>query len=223
MSGVGAGSTLGARLALLVVTDAACGEGRALVEVVRAALVGGAPAIQLRAKVEPTRDTVALAERLLVETRRAGALLFVNDRVDVALAVGADGAHIGDDDLPLPAARRIVPEGFLLGRSVETPAQAATAVREGADYIGVGPVFATLSKADAGPAIGTEGVRAVCAAAGGVPVVGIGGIDSSNARAVAAAGAAGVAVIRAVMLAPDPAAASESLLAAVRGEAPVRG
>ncbi len=215
-------SVLAERLGLIVVTDAACGEGRALVEVVRAALAGGAPAIQLRAKLEPTRDTVALAERLLVETRRAGALLFVNDRVDVALAVGADGAHLGDDDLPLPAARRIVPAGFLLGRSVETPAQAEAAVREGADYIGVGPVFATLSKADAGEAIGTEGVRAVCAAAGRVPVVGIGGIDRSNARAVAAAGAAGVAVIRAVMIAPDPAAASAHLLAAVRGERSTR-
>jgi thiamine-phosphate pyrophosphorylase len=209
---------LAERLALVVVTDAACGEGRELVEVVRAALAGGAPAVQLRAKRESTREMVELALRLGEETRRAGALLFVNDRLDVALAAGADGVHLGDDDLPLPAARRIAPAGFLIGRSVATPDEATQAVRDGADYLGVGPVFATLSKADAGDAIGAGGVRAVCAAARGVPVVGIGGIDAANAREVAAAGAAGVAVIRAVMLAADPEAATAALLRAVRGE-----
>jgi thiamine-phosphate pyrophosphorylase len=211
------GLRLAERLALIVVTDAACGEGRELVEVVRASLAGGAPAVQLRAKHESTREMMGLALRLGEETRRAGALLFVNDRLDVALAAGADGVHLGDDDLPLPAARRLAPAGFLIGRSVATPDEAARAVREGADYLGVGPVFATLSKADAGEAIGAGGVRAVCAVAGGVPVVGIGGIDAANAREVAEAGGAGVAVIRAVMLAEDPAAAAASLLRGIRG------
>jgi thiamine-phosphate pyrophosphorylase len=210
------GARLAERLALIVVTDAACGEGRELVEVVRAALAGGAPAVQLRAKHEPTRAMVELALRLAEETRRAGALLFVNDRLDVALAAGADGVHLGDDDLPLPAARRLAPPEFLIGRSVATPREAAQAVREGADYLGVGPVFATLSKADAGDAIGAEGVRAVCSVAGGVPVVGIGGIDAGNAGVVAGAGAAGVAVIRAVMLAADPRAAAAELLRGLR-------
>jgi thiamine-phosphate pyrophosphorylase len=209
--------SLADRLGLIVVTDAACGEGRELVEVVRAALAGGAPAVQLRAKHESTREMTELALRLGEETRRAGALLFINDRLDVALAAGADGVHLGDDDLPLPAARRLAPAGFLIGRSVATPDEAVQAVREGADYLGVGPVFATLSKADAGDAIGAAGVRAVCAAAGGVPVVGIGGIDAGNAGEVAGAGAAGVAVIRAVMLAPDPRAAAAELLRGVRG------
>jgi thiamine-phosphate pyrophosphorylase len=208
---------LAERLALIVVTDAACGEGRELVEVVRAALSGGAPAVQLRAKHESTREMVELALRLGEETRRAGALLFVNDRLDVALAAGADGVHLGDDDLPLPAARRLAPAEFLVGRSVASPDEAVRAVREGADYLGVGPVFATLSKADAGEAIGAEGVRAVSAAAGGVPVVGIGGIDAGNAGEVAEAGGAGVAVIRALMLAPDPGAAAAALLRSVRG------
>lgn len=211
-------SRLADRLALIVVTDAACGEGRELVEVVRAALAGGAPAVQLRAKHESTREMVELAIRLAEETRRAGALLFVNDRLDVALAAGVDGVHLGDDDLPLPLARRITPAGFLIGRSVATPDEAMQAVRDGADYLGVGPVFATLSKADAGEAIGAGGVDAVCAAAGRVPVVGIGGIDAANAREVAGAGAAGVAVIRSVMLATDPRAAAAALLRAVRGD-----
>jgi thiamine-phosphate pyrophosphorylase len=210
------GRSLAERLALIVVTDAECGTDRELVEVVRAALAGGAPAVQLRAKTETSREMVELASRLLVETRAAGALLFVNDRMDVALAVGADGAHLGNDDLPIPAARRIAPPGFLLGRSVETLAEAEQAIHDGADYLGVGPVYATLSKADAGPVIGAEGVRAMCDAAGPAPVVGIGGIDATNAGEVAGAGAAGVAVIRAVMLAADPGAAAAALLRSVR-------
>ena len=112
---------LAARLSLVVITDAECAAGRGLVQVVRAALRGGAPAVQVRAKTETARETVELSRSLREETRAAGALLFVNDRVDVALAAGADGAHLGDDDLPLAAARSIVPPGFLLGRSVDTP------------------------------------------------------------------------------------------------------
>jgi thiamine-phosphate pyrophosphorylase len=210
------GRSLAERLALIVVTDAECGTDRELVEVVRAALAGGAPAVQLRAKTETSREMVELASRLLVETRAAGALLFVNDRMDVALAVGADGAHLGNDDLPIPAARRIAPPGFLLGRSVETLAEAEQAIHDGADYLGVGPVYATLSKADAGPVIGAEGVRAMCDAAGPAPVVGIGGIDATNGGVGAGGGAAGVAVIRAVMLAADPGAAAAALLRSVR-------
>jgi thiamine-phosphate pyrophosphorylase len=203
------------RLSVIVISDPDCGEGRDLVEVVRAGLAGGAPMIQLRAKEASAREMAGLARRLLAETRAAGALFLVNDRVDVALAVGADGAHIGADDLPLEAARAIVPRGFLLGRSVDSAAEAAAAARAGADYLGVGPVFATGSKSDAGPVVGLEGVRAACEAAGGVPVVGIGGIDAGNAAAVGEAGAAGVAVISAVMRAPDPRAAVERLLEGV--------
>lgn len=206
---------LARRLELVVITDARCGEGRGLVDVVRAALRGGAPAVQLRAKTEPARQTVALARVLREETRAAGALLFVNDRLDVALVAGADGAHVGDDDIPVPAARRIVPPGFLLGRSVETPEQAARAREEGADYVGVGPVYETASKDDAGLPVGLARVSAVAEAAG-VPVVGIGGIEAENAAEVARAGAAGVAVIRAVMQAPDPEEAVRELRRRIR-------
>lgn len=198
------------RLRLIVVTDPDCG-GRSVVDVVRAALRGGAPAIQLRMKDAPAREMAQVARALLAETHAASALLFINDRVDVALAVGADGAHVGQDDLPAAAARQIAPPGFLLGVSAETPELARAAEADGADYVGVGPVYATGSKADAGDAVGCEHITQVAAAVR-VPVVGIGGITIGNAPPVIHAGAAGVAVISAVMRADDPEAAVRALL-----------
>jgi thiamine-phosphate pyrophosphorylase len=180
--------------------------------VVRAALRGGAPAIQLRMKDAPAREMAEVARALAAETRAAGALLFVNDRVDVALAAGADGAHVGQDDLPAAAARRIAPPGFLVGVSAETAELALRAQAEGADYVGVGPVYATGSKADAGDAVGVERIAQVAAAVR-IPVVGIGGITIANAPAVLRAGAAGVAVISAVMRTENPEAAVCALLA----------
>jgi thiamine-phosphate pyrophosphorylase len=199
------------RLRLIVVTDPDCGPERDVLDVVRAALRGGAPAVQLRMKDASAREMASLARALLVETRAAGALLFINDRVDVALAVGADGAHVGQDDLPVDAARRITPPGFLLGVSAETAELARAAEADGADYVGVGPVYATGSKADAGDAVGVERIAQVAAAVR-IPVVGIGGITIANAPAVLHAGAAGVAVISAVMRADDPEAAVRALL-----------
>jgi thiamine-phosphate pyrophosphorylase len=182
-----------------------------VIDVVRAALRGGAPAIQLRMKDASAREMADAARALLAETRAAGALLFINDRVDVALAVGADGAHVGQDDLPAAAARRIAPPGFLLGVSAETPELARAAQADGADYVGVGPVYATGSKADAGDAVGRGRIAQVAAAAR-IPVVGIGGITIDKAPPVFHAGAAGVAVISAVMRADDPEAAVRALL-----------
>ncbi len=208
-------SSLAERLSLIVITDEALAGQRGVVEVVLAALRGGAPAIQLRAKAASAREMVELSRTLLHEIRAAGALLFVNDRVDVALAAGADGAHLGDDDLPLPAARRIVPAGFILGRSADTPEQAAKAEREGADYVGVGPVNATDSKPDAGTPIGIGGVAAVAAVVS-IPVLAIGGIDLYAAAALRNAGAAGIAVIRAVMQAADPEEEVRRLLVEMR-------
>jgi thiamine-phosphate pyrophosphorylase len=199
------------RLRLVVVTDPDCGAGRDVADVVRAALRCGAPALQLRMKDAPAREMAALARVLLEETRAAGALLFVNDRVDVALAVGADGAHVGQDDVPASAVRRIVPPGFLIGVSAETVALARQAQEDGADYVGVGPVYATGSKADAGDAVGIGRIAEVASAVR-IPVVGIGGITIGNAPAVIRAGAAGVAVISAVMRADDPEAAVRALL-----------
>ena len=202
---------LGEKLRLMVVTDPDCGPGRAVVDVVRAALRGGAPAIQLRMKDAPAREMTELARAFLAETRAAGALLFVNDRVDVALAAGAHGAHVGQDDLPVAAARGIAPPGFLLGVSAETAELARAAEADGADYVGVGPVYATGSKADAGDAVGVERIAEVAAAVR-IPVVAIGGISIANAPPILRAGATGVAVISAVMRAEDPEAAARALL-----------
>jgi thiamine-phosphate pyrophosphorylase len=199
------------RLRLIVVTDPDCGPERDVVDVVRAALRGGAPAIQLRMKDAPAREMAAVARALLAETRPAGALLFVNDRVDVAMAVGADGAHVGQDDVPASAARRIAPPGFLVGVSAETAELARQAQAGGADYVGVGPVYATGSKADAGDTVGVQRIAEVAAAVR-IPIVGIGGITAANAPAAIRAGAAGVAVISAVMRADDPEAATRALL-----------
>jgi thiamine-phosphate pyrophosphorylase len=198
------------RLRLIVVTDPDCG-GRSVVDVVRAALRGGAPAIQLRMKDAPAREMAEVARALLAQTRAAEALLFINDRVDVALAVGADGAHVGQDDLPVAAARGIAPRGFLLGVSAETAELARAAEADGADYVGVGPVYATGSKADAGDAVGCQRIAQVAEVVR-IPIVGIGGITFDNAPPVIHAGAAGVAVISAVMRADDPEAAVRALM-----------
>jgi thiamine-phosphate pyrophosphorylase len=216
---------LSARLRLIVVTDPDAGSGRETLDVVRAALRAGAPAIQLRWKEASAREMVALAAAIRETVVRTGALLLVNDRVDVALAAGANGAHLGDDDLPVEAARRIAPPGFLLGVSADTPERARRGVAEGADYVGTGPVYATGSKRDAGEPVGAEQIRRVAAAVP-VPVVGIGGIGPGGAGDVVRAGAAGVAVISAVMRAADPEAVVRMLLREVedgrRAEAPGR-
>lgn len=205
------------RLSLIVITDRDLPAGRGLVETVEAALRGGAPSVQLRAKADSGREMTELARELRRVTRAVGALLWVNDRVDVALAVGADGAHLGEDDLPLAAARGIVPPGFLLGRSVDSVERARDAQREGADYLGVGCVYATASKPDAGDPVGLARVAEIAAAVR-IPVVGIGGIGVENAAEVVRAGAAGVAVIREVMHARDPGVRVRELLRAAKGQ-----
>jgi thiamine-phosphate pyrophosphorylase len=215
MNGIPSGADLRHRLALMVIADPAAVAGHSIVDVVRAALAAGAPSIQLRAKTQTARETVELGRQLVQETRRHGALFVVNDRVDIALVVEADGAHIGDDDLPLAETRAIVPRNFVLGRSVTTVEGARAAAAHGADYLGAGPIYATLSKGDAAQPIGPAGMREIVAATA-LPVVGIGGIDMENAAEVMDTGAAGVSVIRAVMGAPSPRAAVEQLLSAIR-------
>ncbi len=210
-------ASLRERLRLMVITDPAAPSG--VPAAVEAALAGGATAIQLRSKGGSTRAMVELGRELRRLTREVSALLLVNDRVDVALAVEADGAHLGDDDLPLPVARRITPAGFVLGRSVDNAAEAVAAAREGADYLGLGPVFPTRSKDGLGEAIGPAGVVEVRASVE-LPFVGIGGIDAENAASVAAAGADGIAVIGAVMMSSDPGRSARELLNAFeRGRA----
>ncbi|HUG38048.1 MAG TPA: thiamine phosphate synthase [Candidatus Limnocylindrales bacterium] len=205
------GAALARRLRLIVITEAELAHPRSVEEVIAAALEAGAPAVQLRAKGATARELLELGRRLRRLTRDAGALLFVNDRVDVALALGADGAHVGPDDLPVAALRGAVPRGFLLGASADDPEVAARLVADGADYIGCGTVYATTTKPDAGKIIGLEGLDRVARAVD-APVVGIGGITPKRSAEVARTGAAGVAVVGAVMGAEDPGEAVRALL-----------
>jgi thiamine-phosphate pyrophosphorylase len=205
-------------LRLIVITDAHLAAPRPVDDVVLAALEAGAPAIQLRDKAATAAQLYQHALQLIDLTRRYGALLFINDRLDVALATGADGVHLGPHDLPIAAARgaadRAGRADLLLGASTDDPSRARQAAREGADYIGCGAVFGTTSKQDAGDErIGTARLADVARAVQ-IPVVGIGGITPDNVHEVSAAGAAGAAVIGAVMGAEDVGATVRTFLAA---------
>lgn len=206
---------LAARLRLIVVTDARLAVPRDLLDVVTAALAAGAPAIQLREKGATANELYPLGLELRRLTREHGALLLVNDRLDLALAVDADGVHLGDDDLPVDAVRAHAPSGFLIGRSADDANGARDAVAAGADYIGCGTVYATATKPDAGEVIGLAGLARVASAVE-VPVVGIGGITVERAAEVVGAGGAGVAVVGAVMGAEDVGGAVRGLLGAFR-------
>lgn len=198
-------------LRLIVITDVSLAAPRSVTDVVTRALDAGAPAIQLRMKAASAREQLGVARELRRLTRDAGALLFLNDRLDVALAAGADGVHLGPDDVPVAAARAVVPPGFLIGCSTDDPDAARRAEADGADYVGCGAVFGTTSKRVDGERIGTDRLDHVARAVD-IPVVGIGGITPDNAAEVAATAAAGVAVIGAVMAAADPATAVRRLL-----------
>lgn len=199
-------------LRLIVVTDRALTAPRELFDIVRQALEGGAPAVQLRDKGATARELYTQALHLRALTAEYGALLFINDRLDIALAAGADGVHLGPHDVPLQAARRAAPSPFLIGISTDDPETAARAQAEGADYIGCGAVFGTMTKAEVrGERIGPEGLAAVARKVT-IPVVGIGGINVENAAELGATGAAGVAVVGALMRAEDPANVARELL-----------
>ncbi|MCU1692276.1 MAG: thiE2 [Frankiales bacterium] len=197
---------------LHVLTDAR--EGRRPLEVVQAALSAGAPVLQVRAKGVTDRAYFDFASRVATLCREAGALCLVNDRPDVALAVGAGGTHLGADDLPLEAARRVVGPGHVLGGTTRTADGARRLVGSGADYLGVGPAYATTTKGGLPDPLGPAGIGAVAAAVD-VPVIAIGAVTVERVRALLAAGAHGVAVVGAVSDAADPAAAVRALLAAL--------
>ena len=194
---------------LYVIVDLAAIGSRDPVQVAAAAIRGGADAIQLRDKTGPAKTLCDVARRLLEVTRPSGIPLIINDRADVALAAGASGVHLGQDDLPLADARRLLGPERLIGRSTHSLEQALAAEAEGADYIGCGPVFPTPTKPDAG-SVGTALVTSVAARVR-IPVVCIGGIDTGNVERVVAAGAVCVAVVRAVCRAADPEAATRQL------------
>jgi thiamine-phosphate pyrophosphorylase len=182
-----------------------------VVSLTRAVLRGGADIVQLRHKTLARVELLDLARSLRDVTNQAGALFIVNDHVDIALIAGADGVHLGPDDLSIGAARRLAPESFLIGASASSPDAAKSATSAGADYIGGGPAFATPIKKEKG-VIGPAGVAAVAADVV-VPVFAIGGIEESNVAQLTALGLRRVCVIRAVADAPDPEKATRRLRA----------
>ena len=195
---------------LYLVTDRALARGRATAEIVREAVAGGVTCVQLREKACGTREFLEEARQVRTVLRGSGVPLIINDRVDIALAVGADGVHLGQQDMPIADARRLGPASWIIGVSAESVADAVRAEREGADYIGVSPVFATPTKTDTATPLGLEGLRKIRAAVR-TPLVAIGGINLSNAQAVRQAGADGLAVVSAIVAADSPREAAAGL------------
>ncbi len=190
---------------LHILTDTSLQDRWSHLDLAQAALAGGADTVQYRSKGGATRRMVTEAVALRELCRRKGIPLVVNDRVDVAIAADADGVHLGDDDLPIPIARDLLGPHRIIGGSSDNTEEAAARRRDGADYAGIGPVFATGSKRDTGPVLGLDGLaRAVRDA--GLPLIAIGGIGPENLESVLATGVHGVAVLGAVCLADDPAA-----------------
>lgn len=202
------------KLDLYVITDEGLANGLPHSEIARRAVLGGADAIQLRDKTLPPREMVRVGREIRKITRNSGAFFIVNDRLDIALACGADGVHLGQDDMGCCTARQLSPAGFIIGVSVGSVDEAMSAEDQGADYVAVSPVFSTGSKGDAGPGYGLSTVREIRAAVS-IPVIAIGGIGPANAADVIGAGAGGIAVISAVVSQPDITAAARDLAAII--------
>ena len=197
-------------LRLYLVTDQASLRGRALSDVVLAAVHGGVTCVQLREKQLDSRDFHAQALALMDLLRPLGVPLIINDRLDIALACGAQGVHLGQSDLPVQAARALLPPEVFIGWSVETPAHVAQSASLPVDYLGVSPVFATPTKTDTAAPWGLEGLQGLRAQTA-LPLVAIGGIHAGNAAQVLEAGAHSLAVVSAICSAPDPRASAQEL------------
>jgi thiamine-phosphate pyrophosphorylase len=196
-------------LRLVAITDDAEDQRSTLVDHVAAAVRGGATSVQVRLKKATPREVVELAKAIV---SRVSVPVIVNDRADIALAAGAAGVHVGEADLPVSAIRRFAPTNFIIGASLGGNAELANAKE--ADYVGIGPLFTTGSKGDAGKAIGIEGFRKL-AELSGRPALAVGGLTAARAAQVMAAGAAGVAVINAIFKADDPERAARSIADAI--------
>lgn len=186
---------------IYLVTDDGCLQGRALIDCVREALEGGVTLVQYRAKTASSAEMYAEALQLKAMCDSFNVPLIINDRLDIAMAVGAAGVHLGQDDLPCAVARKLLGEDYIIGVSAHNPAEAKAALQSGADYLGCGAVFGTATKADV-QKLGTEGLAAICKAKG-LPVVGIGGVTADNYREVRAAGADGAAIVSGILAQPD--------------------
>ncbi len=201
---------------LHVLTDPAA-DDRAL-RTVEAALAGGAPGIQVRAKGLTDRGHLAFASAVVARCRDAGASCIVNDRIDIALASGADGVHLGADDLPIRVARELAGDRLLIGGTARAPDTAQQAVSAGADYLGCGPLYPTSTKDGLPDPIGLDTLAAIVRAVD-VPVIGISGVTADRVVEVVATGAHGVAVTAAVNAAADPVGATRTLLAQLAADA----
>ena len=204
-------------LALYLVTDRGLSLGRDLETVVLQAVEGGVTLVQLREKDIDTRDFIALAQRLKAALEGSGVPLLINDRVDVALAVDADGVHIGQSDMPYGMARRLLGPDKIIGLSVETMDELLEANGLDVDYVAVSPVFATHTKTDTLTPFGYEGLERACRLTRH-PICGIGGMNAVTAGRAIACGADGVAVVSAIVSAPDPRLASKELKAIIDNE-----
>ena len=202
-------------LRLNAIVDPERANGRSLAELARMVVTGGATLIQLRDKHGSTRQMIEKARAIHAVLTGTGVPLVINDRVDVALVAQADGVHVGQDDIPAADARQLLGPSAIIGLSIKSVAQANAAPVELLDYVGVGGVYATTSKDNPNPPIGTAGLRDIVAALHArrrdLPICGIAGIDANNARDVIAAGAHGVAVISALSMTADPESAARQL------------
>ncbi|KUK10484.1 MAG: Thiamine-phosphate synthase [Clostridia bacterium 41_269] len=189
-------------LGVYLVTGQELSVGRSTLEVVTKAVEGGINTVQLREKNMSTRELVALGKEVRRITKEYGVILIINDRVDVAMAVEADGVHLGQDDFPIEDARRLLGEDAIIGLSVDNAEEAAFAEELGVDYVGLGPIFKTSTKTDTGPLVGPEGIAEVVEKIN-IPVVAIGGINKHNAADVLKAGAHSIAVVTAITKAED--------------------
>lgn len=196
-------------LRLYVITDEKVGLGRSHSFLAEEALKGGATVIQLRDKEKSGRELYRIGLKIRELTKQYQALFIVNDRLDIAMAVGADGVHLGANDLPISVARKIAGRNFIIGASVSSPEEALIAEKEGADYISAQSIFATTSKEDV-KVIGIEGLKAIIKVSS-LPVIAIGGINKENVREVIKYGAKGIAVISAVVSKEDVRNAAKEL------------
>ena len=195
---------------LYLVTDRGLSRGRSTLEIVTAAVHGGATVIQLREKDCSTREFIEQALAIKEFLKDQGVPLIINDRVDVAQAVKADGVHLGQTDMPLGLAKEILGDSMILGISAESLQDAIEAEKGGADYLGVSPIYTTPTKTDTAPPLGLKGLREIRKAVR-LPLIGIGGLNLDNAGEVIRSGADGVAVVSAIVAAEDPKAAAVTL------------
>jgi len=198
---------IGARLRLILVTDRGLSRGRSSADIALAAARGGVTMVQLREKDASTREFLAEARALKQALAPLGVKLAINDRLDIALAVDADGLHVGQSDMPVEEARRWLGPDKFVGLSVTAAEQVSRADAEAADYLGVGPIYAQQTKPDASPPLGVEGFRHIRSLTR-KPIVAIGGLNADNSAPVLTAGAEGLAVVSAIVAADDPEAAT---------------